>query len=355
MFSSLSVEDKIRLECVSKQWRRLVFNKQFVIELNFERKDNKNTINRALDKKRQLNEQHLESVLKRCQNIVKVDFELEVNSSVLSLIGRYCPNIKSLSYDYNIEDNVLSFFLIYGHKLEQLILSHDNDSNRLNDEEINKMLNFIKYCPNLKIIYYPINAVLIIDDKEYLPKLESIKAFEVDSNEVNRLKILSEKYSQNIKSLDVILCAMGEEDLKTCIEYIIGFENLKRLKLKLVTMVIKEPVDAYLTMIGQKFNKLLKLDLVIDSFVSISDRFFDVFSEFKLIKELKIELYHKTVVKGSIASLKHCKQIKNLYIRYPELKEDFFANIASFVPKLEFLGIETEKQYSDSFIDSFIL
>ena len=29
----LTFEDKIRLECVSKQWQRLIYNKQFVIEL----------------------------------------------------------------------------------------------------------------------------------------------------------------------------------------------------------------------------------------------------------------------------------------------------------------------------------
>ena len=28
----LTFEDKVRLECVSKQWRRLVYNKQFIIE-----------------------------------------------------------------------------------------------------------------------------------------------------------------------------------------------------------------------------------------------------------------------------------------------------------------------------------
>ena len=31
----LTFEDKVRLECVSKQWRRLVFNKQFVIEFGY--------------------------------------------------------------------------------------------------------------------------------------------------------------------------------------------------------------------------------------------------------------------------------------------------------------------------------
>ena len=34
ILSFMSFEDKIRLECVAKQWRRLVFKKQFVIGIS---------------------------------------------------------------------------------------------------------------------------------------------------------------------------------------------------------------------------------------------------------------------------------------------------------------------------------
>ena len=167
---------------------------------------------------------------------------------------------------------------------------------------------------------------------------------------------MSAKYSQTMKTLEVILSYlnfMNKEELKTCIDCISRFENAKQLTLKVVSMIIKEPIDDYLSLIGQKCNKIVKLDLTIDSFVTISDRFFDVFTQFKAIKKLKIELYHNTVVKRSVESLKHCKQLKDLVITYDKLREDFFANIATFIPKLEFLAIKTEKQYSDSFIDPF--
>ena len=66
-----------------------------------------------------------------------------------------------------------------------------------------------------------------------------------------------------------------------------------------------------------------------------------------------LNLTDSTVFNGSIESLKHCKQLKHLDIDYPELREDFFANIASFVPKLQTLRIETKIRFPDSFIDSF--
>ena len=59
----LTFEDKVRLECVSKQWRRLVLNKQFVIDID--------KIYRRVGNKRQLNVKALELVVKKCPNITK--------------------------------------------------------------------------------------------------------------------------------------------------------------------------------------------------------------------------------------------------------------------------------------------
>ena len=42
----LTFEDKVRLECVSKQWRRLVFNKQFVLDINHFKSADINSLDR---------------------------------------------------------------------------------------------------------------------------------------------------------------------------------------------------------------------------------------------------------------------------------------------------------------------
>ena len=75
----LTFVDKIRLECVSKQWRRLVFNKQFVIELNKNLGDNRNETQNSLIKLHNfvnntssINRPSLELLLKKCPNITKV-------------------------------------------------------------------------------------------------------------------------------------------------------------------------------------------------------------------------------------------------------------------------------------------
>ena len=145
---------------------------------------------------------------------------------------------------------------------------------------------------------------------------------------------------------------MTTKQLKTCIECIARFENLKELTLNLFTLKATKPIDDCLSLIGQKCNKLLKLDLIILTNSAITDRFFASFSEFKALKKLKIELFNNEW-SGSVECFKHCKQLIELEINYPELREDFFANIATFVPKLKFLRIKTRIKYSDSFIDSF--
>ena len=125
----LTFEDKDNLELVSKQWRRLIYNKQFVIEIDFFNEEyiRQNSLNSITDICKsclvQLDKQSLESVLKKCPNILKASFVdyYCVDSSVLSLIGRYCPRIKSLNFDSDpIKD--CDFFRIYGHKLEELYI-----------------------------------------------------------------------------------------------------------------------------------------------------------------------------------------------------------------------------------------
>jgi hypothetical protein len=41
LISYLSISDKIRLECVSKQWKNLIFNKQNIIFVNYNVDPNK--------------------------------------------------------------------------------------------------------------------------------------------------------------------------------------------------------------------------------------------------------------------------------------------------------------------------
>ena len=330
----LTFEDKVRLECVSKQWRRLIFNKQFVIEILSDSNQTKNSLDlyRKLERGLPLiDRKALESVLKKCQNIMKVDINIEISSEVLSLIGQYCHRFKSLKLNQmTSDDNTLHFFRMYGHKLEEL-------SFQMSCEEFEDTKQIIEFCPNLRTINFGQTVYYYYYDRV-----------------INELNFLSDKYSQTIKTLNVTFRYLTEKQVKTNIDCISWFENLKELKLHLRNLHDSEPIDDCLSLIGQNCTKLLKLDLIFDESIPLSQDFFEIFSEFKAIKKLKINLFdRKQSIDGSVECFKHCKQLNDIDINYPELREDFFANIASFVPKLKSLRIRTYYRFSHSFIHNF--
>ena len=94
----LTFEDKVRLECVSKQCRRLVFNKQFEIDLNnsFEGKNSLKRLRSSHgfrdDDQKLIDRQLLESLLKKCPNISRVKLLIETSvkeDESLELITKY--------------------------------------------------------------------------------------------------------------------------------------------------------------------------------------------------------------------------------------------------------------------------
>ena len=70
ILSYLSLEDKFRFECVSKQWNRCVFEKHFELDISLMKKQN--SLNKVFDKTRHLSRERLKFVLKKCPNLRKV-------------------------------------------------------------------------------------------------------------------------------------------------------------------------------------------------------------------------------------------------------------------------------------------
>ena len=380
----LTLEDKIRLECVSKQWKRCVFQKQFVIEIDYNRdRKGQNSLNglfRRIDDERQSDEQRLVSVMKKCQNIRKVIlrritksnmlsmiryfapfcvFDEAVNyvrnysndlsflekydqnnqriikyllnsnryafdSEVLSLFGQYCPNIKSLDITITGEQD-LQFFRMFGHKIQELIFEAPTDIDKVivNSSSKNMEMSF-----------------LLKKDKEFLPKLQNLRIY-LSTKFVNleNMNNLIDKYSRKVKSIILLFEYLPTEELMKCVECISRFENLKSLTLEL-SYIEPQPIDDCLSLIGQKCTKLLKLDLIINRYVEISDRFFNVFTHFKAIKKLKCHILQtskRITFKGSVECFRHCKQLYDIDIHCKGLPKDFFTNTKLILPQLQTL------------------
>ena len=258
---------------MSKQWKTSIFNKESVIEIQ------------------ELEEKKFKSLVKKIPIIKKVVLFGRISNEMFGLIGQYCPRIRSLDfYYYRNNNNSWQFLRMYGHKLEELRL-YEN-WNRIGIDD------YLVFCPNLKKVLVKNVSVLYRKDKDFLPKLEFIrnltaKHLYIQSQGVIGFKILTDKYSRTLKTLNVSLWRMTEEELNKCIESISRLKNLRQLKLEIGEIRTTEPLDDCLSLISQKCNKLLKLDLCIEKEVQLSEKFFDMFYNFETIRELKIELSHR--------------------------------------------------------------
>ena len=176
ILSYLTLEDKFRFECVSKQWKRCVFEKQFELDISLMKKQN--SLNKLFEQNRHLSRERLISVLKKCPNLRKVKVCTVEKSDVVSLIGQHCPSVRSLSVHSRGID--MTFFRMFGHKLEELCIYGSSVPQ-----------SYLEFCPNLKNISIFQDSILLSLDKKFLPKLQRINSeFYVSKININKIYTL---------------------------------------------------------------------------------------------------------------------------------------------------------------------
>ena len=164
------------------------------------------------------------------------------------------------------------------------------------------------------------------------------------------MKILSDKYRQTLKTLGLKIRFYDMNDKeKKAFSQNFRFNDLRKLSLALNFSGSGQPIVECLSMVGQNCPKLSDLTIIS---LSMFKNYFTIFSEFKAIEKLNIMFFIGND-NENIEYFKHCPHLKELDIFYPELREDVFTNIQSFLPKLQSLRIQTKNEFSDSFIDSF--
>ena len=133
--------DKVMFECLSKQWQRLVFNKQMEIDLNY------NYFYRIVINLIKCTDKSLESYLKKCQNISRVVLLRGLEGDELDLITKYCRRVTKLVIPYRVhQQKLIEFGNKHGQWLEEF--GYDNCEVVLKDY----MKKFLQMCPNIKKI-----------------------------------------------------------------------------------------------------------------------------------------------------------------------------------------------------------
>ena len=338
--------DKVMFECLSKQWQRLIFNKQFELDLTLKayRLKSKNSLNKLPNiNDNDMYMEALESVLKKCPNISRVYLPHKRSGEELDLINKYCRRVRKLFVYENCEDEALkSFAARHGQWLEEIVFVEEFGMGRYVFE---CMDSFLPMCPNIKKIDidklgWTLNDLIGTLGNISLTKLQVIRSFIIIDGESNGLKQLFDNYGTSLKGLKIIIAITSSDELKTCFAHISRFESLESLELEIYEN--KEQIDESLKKLAKKCTKLKELGLKANKSSVISNGFFFALSEFRSLERLVLDFEDITdKLEGSVECFKHMTRLKHLSINYSQLNEDFFANIPSHLPNLRYLNIKS--------------
>ena len=97
--------DKVMFECLSKQWQRLVFNKQTKLHLNY-----RIFLKKSDGFNYQVDRQALESLFKKCQNISRVVLWRYGMGEELDVITKYCRRVTKIVITFRVNRQILIEF-----------------------------------------------------------------------------------------------------------------------------------------------------------------------------------------------------------------------------------------------------
>ena len=348
----LSLEDKLRLECVSKQFQRTVFKRHYKLYLNMSADKHKNYFNnkhmfsmRRVHNYYYIEDQSLQSfeaLLKKCPNITSIKFERHHNrdnsyyldkcNQVFRLIIENCNNLSEVlvknGLHYINDNNFEKFHQKFGPKMKCLRFSTQISqlSRFLNVEKIE--IFFPKddsIIPQLNLAKLKNLKIWLGEDQEYI--LQTI---------INAFPTLTQLNVQNVSEDENAIY----ESLKNIskLKHLIHFEfdfrfannnnrfygllkqmsnNCQNLKSFIFSFNINEQNSEIIQLFPQlkAFSALKRLDLWLDldNNIDVNQLFsFELFKGFENITHLSLCFCGKHLLKESI--------LKDIDINLPKLQ-----------------------------------
>jgi hypothetical protein len=356
IISYLSFEDKIRFECVSKQFQRLVYNKQNSIEIN-DRNSNELSLNNLLFYEQidgEFNYKAFESLLKKCKFITKISIEsrFESGDDLIELIAKYCHHLKHISIDFsNISHKSLVYFgLKCGQKLETIEFLIP----KLENNKINSIKSLLKLCPNL-LNLNQINIKAFDSLEPLFPKIQKIQR--LFQTEIQYMESFVNQCQNSLKSLQTIvgICDnfryqmnnnsdISESTQNIVVKHISNLKNLEELHLIFNCF---ESTPHLIKSIAIKCKNIKHLNLCVRTTTSFGSQLYKTIGYFENIRSLSLTGIED---KFNIKSLVNCSQLRTLKIE--RLDDKSCDGIETITPLLSHLFVGKDSQLSDKTFNS---
>ncbi|XP_054155955.1 uncharacterized protein LOC128954403 isoform X1 [Oppia nitens] len=250
----LSIDDKLRLQSVSKQWLALIFTGQTHLVLDeklFKRMSFEMTVKNV--KKLKL----FETIVKKCPNITKVNVrDINFFDGLLDLLIKYCNQLTHLSIKQKVTEVwpvVEPIFAEFIERFGQQLKTFKFDGN---NQQFNRQLLY-KVCDrlsHLKTVEITGNDDLFTDSHFRVNRLPiGLKSFNVKLSDKQSLTLFSkfaDSYGQQIRTLNIsVMCAMLSNNDNQSV--VIGLLSKKMPQLRLFSLILLTKID------GQLMDKLL--------------------------------------------------------------------------------------------------
>ena len=332
-FNFLPLRDKLRLECVSKQFQRTVFVKQYSMSLYLD--DNiKNVFMFNRIKEKIINDmKSMETVLKKCPNIQRIDAIYETDykilKNILQMITKYCNHL-----------NEFNGTLIKS-KGKEFKAFHKKFGSKLQNGITLSYLKSFKLFPNLQ--------TLKLSPRDNLEQI-----LQLNSKQVKRLELSVEKYKirevlqkfHKISHLCLHLNTENEISVLNALKESAVIQSLIELKIstngdKRCVLIIN-----CLKQMAKKFPNLKRIEFfekIILENISDIEELMSSLKVFPHLKRLYISLEFKSGLefdemfsyKGFPQQLTHLR----LDFNGKPLNESVLKDIDIHLPKLQYLEI----------------
>ena len=348
----LSFEDKFRLECVSKQFQRTVFNRHY--DLNIRK------IERLLED-RDSDLRNFETILKKLPNIryfVDNNYPIflsshKLNDSELELIMKYSKNLVSFHWDLSeISENKMNLFLEkFGSKLKsfstkvkdfELIQSQMKNIEELDCTETYLSLEQIFQLRFKKLTKFSIEIIYFKYEQDHLKK------------QMNDFRTFVENHS-GITHLSLILIESSGQDIKYLFWQISRLKNLVSLKIDTkYTSITNKSLNKCLKHMATNCLKLKSLTIYSVHYRkdSVEPLFVEQLKNFKELRELDIDLKcNECLLNESFKGLENLTHLSINFQTSQPIKEILLKDIDINLPNLQTLVVWNQFESIEKSID----